>query len=421
MKRLLLLFLINLSIASETFEWSINQTRVFFIRNTEIPMIDVAMTFHAGSRYAAPGLANFTAQSTILGSKFFNKEQINAKLSSAGSEMHTYADEELIIHHLRSLSDIPTEKITERFTSAVFGAAFPSQEIRHQRQSILSEIDLEQVQPEEVAQEHMFKFLFPSAPNFNSSINGYADTLNNFHTSDLLQYHSKLLNQPNSTIIIIGDMSEENAKTLANNLSNKTKQAPSPLVKENLSKLNEPQTISIKPDQPQTYFLFSTKIPVSSTQKDFVAYLLLNELLGGNSSSYLFQTLRDQESLVYSINSHFENIDDFALLSISGQSNTKNIHHINKLLDNAFNANKKTILTQKRFNIAKKSFKNKILLQSSTNSKKLKSIIKIAKANHPSNYDEWLSNMLEKTTIKDVEKALDSIQANQFYRVYVGC
>ena len=421
MKKIILLLLINFSMASETIEWNINQTKVYFVHNTEIPMIDVAMTFRAGSRYATPGLANFTAQSTMLGSKFLNKEQINAKLSSVGSKMHAFTDDELVIYHLRSLSDVSVNTLTDQFSSAIFNAAFPSQEIRYQRQSILSEIDFEQVQPEEIAQEHMFKFLFPSAPRLNSSVNGYTDTLNNLHTSDLLQYHAKLIGQQNATIIIIGDMSEDNAKKLAESLSNKIKKNKETLVKETLNKTNEPQTIAIQPEQPQTYFLFTTKISTPSTDKAFVTHLLLNEVLGGNSSSYLFQTLRDQEGLVYNVRSEFKNIDDFALLSISGQTKTKNTHLINKLLENAFESKKDTILTQKRFNIAKESLKNKLMLQSGTNGDRLRSIIKIAKDNHPVDYDIWLKRTLESITIKDVSQALESIHANQFYKVYVGC
>ena len=129
MKKIILFLLINLSMASETIEWNINQTKVYFVHNTEIPMIDVAMTFRAGSRYATPGLANFTAQSTMLGSKFLNKEQINAKLSSVGSEMHAFTDDELVIYHLRSLSDVSVNTLTDQFSGAIFNAAFPSQEI----------------------------------------------------------------------------------------------------------------------------------------------------------------------------------------------------------------------------------------------------------------------------------------------------
>ena len=77
--------------------------------------------------------------------------------------MHAFTDDELVIYHLRSLSDVSVNTLTDQFSGAIFNAAFPSQEIRYQRQSILSEIDFEQVQPEEIAQEHMFKFLFPSA------------------------------------------------------------------------------------------------------------------------------------------------------------------------------------------------------------------------------------------------------------------
>ena len=215
-------------------------------------------------------------------------------------------------------------------------------------------------------------------------------------------------------------MSEDNAKKLAESLSNKIKKNKETLVKETLNKTNEPQTIAIQPEQPQHTFCSQPKYQRHLLIK-LLTHLLLNEVLGGNSSSYLFQTLRDQEGLVYNVRSEFKNIDDFALLSISGQTKTKNTHLINKLLENAFESKKDTILTQKRFNIAKESLKNKLMLQSGTNGDRLRSIIKIAKDNHPVDYDIWLKRTLESITIKDVSQALESIHANQFYKVYVGC
>ena len=130
MKKLLLLILIHFAMASELSEWETNkQTKVLFFKSDDIPMVDVAIAFHAGSRYAPPGLANFTAKSTMLGSKFLNKEQVNGKLSVVGSEMHNYVDDELIVYHLRSLSSVPIKNIFDQFNSSLFSSAFPNKEI----------------------------------------------------------------------------------------------------------------------------------------------------------------------------------------------------------------------------------------------------------------------------------------------------
>lgn len=421
MKKLLLIILASVSIAAQTAEWETDKNiKVVFVESKEIPMVDIAIAFHAGSRYAPPGLAYFTAQATMLGSKFLNKEQVNAKISITGSEINTYIDEELTVYHLKSLSEVPKETIIDQFNSAVFNAAFPNQELRFQRQNILSDIAYEQAQPEEIARKHLFKFLFPSASNYSSAIKGHTDTMDNFHTSDLQNYHAKTLGQPLTTIIIVGDISIDNAKEISQALSKKLIASNSTFTKEKLHTKNEPQTISIKPEQKQSYFLLATKIPVSSTDKSFATHLLLNEILGGNSSSYLFQTLRDKEGLVNTIKSNFESIDDFSLLSISGQSQTKNSEKISDILNEAFK-NKANIVTEKRFNIAKKSLKNKLLMNASSNQKKLESLITNAKNNHPKNYDEWLIEALNSVTIKDVTEALGQINDNQFYKVYVGC
>ncbi|MDG2347879.1 MAG: pitrilysin family protein [Gammaproteobacteria bacterium] len=421
MKKLLLIMLASFSTAAQTAEWEAdNHTKVIFVEVKEMPIVDVAIAFHAGSRYAQPGLANLTGQATMLGSKFFSKEQVSAKINITGSEIKNYVDEELIVYHLRSLSNVSQETMVDQLNSAVFNAAFPGQELRFQRQNILSDIAYEQTQPEEIAKKHLFKSLFPSASRYNSPVKGYPDTIDNYHTSDLQKHHAKTLGQPFTTIIIVGNTSIDNAKTMSEALSKKLIASNSTFTKEKLYTANDPQTISIKPEQKQSYFLLATKIPVASTEKPFVTHLLLNEILGGNSSSYLFQSFRDNKGLVNSITSTFESVDDFSLLSITGQSQTKDNAKIDGLLSKAFK-NKTDIITEKRFNIAKKSLKNKLLMNTSSNQKKLERLIVNAKNNHPKDYDEWLIKALGSVTIKDVAEALDHINGNQFYKVYVGC
>ena len=422
MRVLFLIFFFSVAHAANVVEWHTNrQIPVTFIQSHEVPMFDVALVFKAGSRYASPGLANFTGQSTLLGSKFQNKEQVNAKLNHSGSELNTIINPNSLIFSVRSLADTSVETVNELFNSAVFTSVFPSQEIRSQRASIISDITFDQTQPEAIAQQALYKLLFPSSPKFYSPINGYADTLENFHTSDLQIFHNKMLAQPGTSILIIGDLSEEKAKSIANNLSKKLPPLTTSLKEERLDKDNTPQTISINPNQPQTYFTFATKLPIGEDTKDFVALLLLNELMGGNTSSFLYQTLRDQQGVVYDIHSDLTAIDDFSLFSISGQSDSKDTALIGIIIDKAFNAATSTeVLTEKRFNVAKKSLSNKLKLNKSSNSKKLHQLIYLSEHNLTTKHNEWLIQTLDSLNIKDVEKVLKNFKPNQFYKVYVG-
>lgn len=423
MRKVIFILLTSFAFSAQTIQWQTNQTtEAIFTQTRELPMYDVALVLQAGSRFSKPGLANLAAKSTILGAKFTNKEQINGKLSALGSELYVYVNQNQVVYHLRSLSSVSPKETIDLFNLAVFSAAFPSQEVRHKKESIISDIAFEQTQPEEVAKQTLLKTLFPSSPNFYSPVNGYKDTLSNLNTSDLMTYKNFALSQPNTKIIMVGDLSKAQAKQIAKELSNKLGPSPSHSAfnEEPLSSTNDPQTISLKPDQKQTYFILATKLPVSPNEKKYVSFLLLNEMLGGNSSSYLFQRLRDQESIVFNIQSTFSPIDSFALFAISGQSPTNQTGYINKIITSAFSSPNNNIITEKRFKTAKKSLQNKITLKTNNNENKLNKLIRLSENNLGTQYQEWLLATLEKVTIKDIEKAMHSINPEQFYRVYVG-
>lgn len=419
---LLLLLFLSPSLADNAVQqWETDKkTAVYFQPTPGLPMFDVALVVKAGSRSTTPGLAQLTVASVGLGSKFLNREQISAKLDQYGSEFNAYTSRDAIVFHLRTLSNTPVDQVVSIFKESLFYSAFPNHEVREQIKKTYHQLAVSQLNPKVIGEEAMMRALFPSAPFFYSPINGYADTLVNLSSTDLAHFHSKMLNPENTKIIILGDIDSDKASTIATQISDGMIASASLSTPETLSAKNDAQTISIKPDQPQTFFTFSTKLPVSLTNDQYAAWLVINELLGANSSSLLFQALRDNTPLVYSIHSKLKPIDDFALLSVSGESDKNEISKVDKIFNDLITNLKEHFVSDKQFAIAKKSLINKLLLSNTNNSEQLDQLVYLTTHNLSPGDHEKLIASIRSLSILDAKKALAQLNTKQFYRVYVG-
>ncbi|MDH3935348.1 MAG: insulinase family protein, partial [Gammaproteobacteria bacterium] len=81
--------------------------RVYFVPAPELPMVDVTVTFAAGSVRDAdnPGLANMTSTLLDMGAAGLSADEIATRIESLGAELSTVAAREMAMVSLRSLSD----------------------------------------------------------------------------------------------------------------------------------------------------------------------------------------------------------------------------------------------------------------------------------------------------------------------------
>ena len=144
--------------------------------------------------------------------------------------------------------------------------------------------------------------------------------------------------------------------------------------------IEKPQvyTVETKRNQAEVYEGF--KFPINGNLKDAVCIQLLENILGGSTSSRLFTDLRETRHLAYAVSSDYDAYEDIGTMTLRIKTTTNNTETGEKSFDNikksidGFNENIEKITSQKvseeELETAKRSLKTDLLSGVEMNSTK---------------------------------------------------
>lgn len=127
------------------------------------------------------------------------------------------------------------------------------------------------------------------------------ETINNIKIEDCKNYYKKYFQPDNSILTIVGDISLEDAKTLAENSLSKWKKgtALSETFTQPVERKNTEVFVVNKDGAVQSNISISNLAKVSLGDEDYEAIKVLNEIYGSGFSGRLFQNLREDKSYTY--------------------------------------------------------------------------------------------------------------------------
>jgi predicted Zn-dependent peptidase len=116
-----------------------------------------------------------------------------------------------------------------------------------------------------------------------------------------------------------------------------------------------------KRDLEQVHFCLGTKgLPYNHSLR-FASYLL-NTILGGGMSSRLFQEIRENRGLAYSVYSYLPSYIDTGLIVVYAGTNENSFHEVIELVLDQFNQLKKEPFKNGELETAKEQLKGNLLL-----------------------------------------------------------
>lgn len=162
----------------------------------------------------------------------------------------------------------------------------------------------------------------------------------------------------------------------------------------------------------QANIVMAYKFNINGNLKDSTAIELMNIILGGGPSSRLFNDLREQQKLAYSVRSSLSGIDTTRVLNLAIGTTTENKetgeisydnlkksidgfrYHVNKL--------KTEKVSEEELNNAKLALKNRILAQNESNSGKTDGLDYNAYSVYGISRENQLLDMVDKITVDDI-------------------
>jgi predicted Zn-dependent peptidase len=132
-------------------------------------------------------------------------------------------------------------------------------------------------------------------------------TLQNINREDCIQYFNTYWSPKSAYLAIVGDISMEEAKTLANQYFGSWKGGDLPKTQFNTPKAPEKTRVVLvdRPQSVQSEIRVSYPLEIRVGDDEFLASSLLNQILGGGFSSRLMQNLREDKGYTYGVGSGF--------------------------------------------------------------------------------------------------------------------
>lgn len=281
---------------------------VYFVRTTALPMVDLELTFDAGSARDGehPGLARLTSNVLAEGAAGLNAGEIARRFEDQGARFSASSNRDSASVQLRTLNDPETMSAAVEALSLVVGEPdFPAAAVDRERQRMLTALRNNHQDPGYRAQEAFWEALYGDHP-YGHPPGGTEDSLNALERADVRDFYRDYYVRGNATLAIVGDLSRAEAEAIANHLGESLRagSAPEPLPEPDPS-VRAGETIHIPFDSSQSHVMMG-QVGYARGNEDHFALYTANHILGGSGLvSRLAREMREERGLSYSVGSRF--------------------------------------------------------------------------------------------------------------------
>ncbi|MFZ5466693.1 MAG: M16 family metallopeptidase [Pseudomonadota bacterium] len=280
--------------------------RVLFVEARALPMVDIRVSFDAGSARdgAAHGLASLTAALLDQGAGERDAQAVAEAFENVGARFGASASQDAATLSLRSLSDpARLEPALETFVAVMGQPRFAEEDFRRERERALLGLKAGEQQPGEVARRAFYKALYGNHP-YAFQPEGEADSLQALKVGDVRDFHRRHYVAAGMVIALVGDLSREQAERTAERLAAAVPRGePLPALPP-VTEAGEGKTVRIPFPSTQVTIL-AGQVGMARVDPDYFPLYVGNHVLGGSGfSSRLMEEIREKRGLAYSVYSY---------------------------------------------------------------------------------------------------------------------
>ncbi len=317
----------------------------------------------AGSKDETPdisGIAHFVEHMAFKGTKNLSAKDITVAFENAGINANAFTNQFHTCYYGTTL----TEKIEEMFkifSEIVFESTYEQAELDKERKVIFEEIGMNEDLPDRVAQNCFNRHFYAGTP-IERTVLGNKNTLKRITCEDIEKFVKKHYIAPKIVVSVCGDLSEKMVDDLTQKYVNVYFEDAAEVVEKDEETVILPKkTFSfMEREGAQTHVILG--FPTGNIYaKDHYANLVSSFVFGGGSSSRLFQKIREDKGLVYSISCHNERHEFGGENHIAFATNEKNVKLAVKTVKKEIENFLKTGVSEEEFVRTKTLLKSLIL------------------------------------------------------------
>jgi len=278
-----------------------NGLTLYVVEAHNLPIVAANVVFRSGSAAdptELPGLAGFTAAMLDEGTSKRDALQIANEVYALGATLNTGSQTDASNASVRSLKQNAAASMSI-LSDVVLNPAFPAKEVDRIRNDRMTALMQQRDQPWPTALRVMNACLFgPSHPYGHTAL-GTQESLKKISRDDLTKLYASTYSPKNAALIIVGDVTEAEAKKLATDAFGAWKGNATPAtIPAAGTTVTSRAVIVDKPGSNQT-MLLAGQMGVKRSDADYEKLDVMNTVLGGLFSSRINLNLREDKGYSY--------------------------------------------------------------------------------------------------------------------------
>jgi len=337
-----------------------NGIRVVTERMPGLHSVSVGFWVETGSRHedvSLAGISHFLEHMLFKGTETRSARDIAKEIDSVGGVLNAFTDREFCCYYAKVLGNKLPNAI-DVLSDLLLHSVFDSKEIEKERKVILQELHMIEDSPDDLVHDLLSESVWRNHP-LGHSVIGQVPTVNRITRDDLLQVLNNNYRGKNLLVCAAGDVNHQDLVAKVESAFSSV--SPGNPLTESSSPEHYVDVRVTQKDLEQVHLCLACK-GLPQNHPDRFAMNLVNSLLGASMSSRLFQTVREERGLAYSIYSYLNSHSDAGAMVVYGGTSPEDVPQlIDVTLDQLRNLKTERI-AEEQLQMTKEQLKGGLLL-----------------------------------------------------------
>lgn len=395
---------------------------IWLVEDHRLPIINIEFAFIGGASLDGDqhGLAYLMASLLDEGAGDLDGQEFHKALDETATHLHFSATRDIINGSIKMLKK-HKERAADLLHMAMFAPTFTDEATDRVKAQVIASIRSASTSPTEIAAKKMMKLAFGDHV-YGNLVKGSEETIATISQADLQATTKQNFNAAHPYMVIVGDVSEQEAEQLVMRIF-----AGRKISKDNIDAIAEAEFAGIGKsehhhmDVPQAVVNFALP-SIPQNDPDFMTLLVLNHILGGGGfSSRLMEEIREKRGLTYGIHTSLMPLKHGSLITGSAATSADKMDETVKILRQEIIKMHDAGVTAEELDNAKTYLTGAYPLRFDTGSKIAHQLLSMQYFNFGIDFINQRNNLINKVSKQDVGRiAARLLDVENMAQVIVG-
>jgi predicted Zn-dependent peptidase len=326
--------------------------------------VTVGIWVRRGSRHETAelnGICHFIEHAVFKGTRRRTAHDIAIETDRLGGHLDAYTTHEMTGFAIK-VADTALAEAVDLLTDLVGHPRFDQEDLEREQKVIVEEMKMVEDTPDELLGELFNAAYFPNQP-LGRPIEGTKETVSTFDHKVTVAFHAREFSYPNLVIAAAGNVNHERLLELIGRAfggCDTVSHLPNPVISSSPRPV-APILIEQKNELEQAHLVIATPWPDALSEDRYAASLLAS-VIGGGTSSRLWQQVREERGLAYSVGAGGSAFSDVGVFNVYAGTSPEQLDEVVDLSIEALRAAVNSNVTDEELRIAQEQAIASILL-----------------------------------------------------------